>query len=210
MMPNKKKSRVIIFAKVPLANFSKTRLVPSLGSIGAAKLAKVMLDNVLNSGSKSNVGRIELCLTPAITDSVWHDITIPSNVEISSQGEGDLGERMARATKRALEQDEAVILIGTDCIEMSGTLLKEAFELLAYNDAVISPTTDGGYALLGLKKFNASIFSNISWSTSDVAYETILKIRQLEWSIHIGKLLHDVDTPDDLKHVPKEWLHAAI
>jgi glycosyltransferase A (GT-A) superfamily protein (DUF2064 family) len=60
-----------------------------------------------------------------------------------------------------------------------------------------------------LRQFDPSIFSNIAWSTSDVAYQTILKIKQLDWSIHIGNLLHDVDTPDDLEHAPEEWLYVA-
>ena len=40
-------------------------------------------------------------------------------------------------------------------------------------DAVIAPTADGGYALLGLRRFDASLFADIAWSTSTVATTTM-------------------------------------
>lgn len=208
-MTDKKNIRIIIFAKAPQANFAKTRLIPALGAEGAANIAYIMLKNTLSGAIGTGLGKVELCVTPDLTSAVWQGVEIPVGVEVSHQGEGDLGERMARATTRALAQGEAVILIGTDCIEMSAALLTEAIQSLDSNDTVIYPTADGGYALLGLRQFDPSVFSNIAWSTSDVAYQTILKIKQLHWSIHIGNLLHDVDMPDDLKHVPEEWLYAA-
>ncbi|MCX6132009.1 MAG: glycosyltransferase, partial [Proteobacteria bacterium] len=33
------KTRIIIFAKAPLAGFAKTRLIPAMGASGAAELA---------------------------------------------------------------------------------------------------------------------------------------------------------------------------
>jgi rSAM/selenodomain-associated transferase 1 len=208
-MTDKKNIRIIVFAKAPQANFAKTRLIPALGAAGAANIAYLMLKNTLSAAIEAGAAKVELCMTPDFTSTAWQGVKIPVGVEVSYQGEGDLGERMECAAQRALLQGEAVILIGTDCIEMSAVLLIEAIQSLDSNDTVIYPTADGGYALLGLRQFDPSIFSNIAWSTSDVAYQTILKIKQLDWSIHIGNLLHDVDTPDDLEHAPEEWLYVA-
>lgn len=208
-MTDKKNIRIIIFAKAPQANFAKTRLIPALGAEGAANIAYLMLENTLSGAIGTGVGKVELCVTPDFTSTAWQGVKIPVGVEVSYQGEGDLGERMECAAQRALLQGEAVILIGTDCIEMSAVLLIEAIQSLDSNDTVIYPTADGGYALLGLRQFDPSVFNDIVWSTSEVACRTILKIKQLNWSIHVGKSLHDVDTPDDLEHVPEEWLYAA-
>ena len=199
-------TRIIIFAKAPLPGFAKTRLIPVLGSAGAAKLARRMLRRTLDSAVDAAIGPVELCVTPEITAPAWSGVEMIRGIEISAQGDGDLGARLARAAQRALEHDAAVLLIGTDCVEMSAPLLREAGIALKHKDAVIHPAADGGYALLGLTEFHPSLFDNIAWSTDSVAFETIGRIGQLGWSLEVGALLHDVDEPDDLKRVPVNWL----
>ncbi|RFC40332.1 MAG: hypothetical protein DID89_2727546987 [Candidatus Nitrotoga sp. CP45] len=192
-------TRIIIFAKAPQPGFAKTRLIPALGAEGAAKLAQQMLANTLSEALAAGIGTVELCGTPKIDDVAWQGITLPIGIEISDQGEGDLGARLARASERAIENAEAVLLIGTDCVEISATLLREAAQSLHEHDAVIHCTADGGYALLGLKRYSAVLFSDMPWSTDAVASTTIARIGQLGWTLHIGQLLHDVDAPQDLK-----------
>jgi len=199
-------ARIIIFAKAPLPGFAKTRLIPVLGPAGAAKLARRMLRRTLASAEVAAIGQVELCVTPEITAPAWSGVEMIRGIEISAQGDGDLGARLARAAQRALEHDAAVLLIGTDCVEMSAPLLREAGIALKHKDAVIHPAADGGYALLGLTEFHPSLFDNIAWSTDSVASETIGRIGQLGWSLEVGALLHDVDEPDDLKRVPVNWL----
>ena len=194
-------ARIIIFAKAPQPGFAKTRLIPALGAEGAAKLAQQMLFNTLFEVLAADIGTVELCSTPKIDDIAWQGITLPLGIEITDQGEGDLGARLARASERAIENGRSVLLIGTDCVEMSATLLREAAQSLHEHDAVIHCTADGGYALLGLKRYSAVLFSDMPWSTDAVASTTIARIKQLGWSLHVGQLLHDVDTPQDLKYL---------
>lgn len=191
--------RIIIFAKAPQPGLAKTRLIPALGAEGAATLAQKMLADTLAAAVAATVGPVELCVTPAIEDPAWQGLRPDANVATSAQGDGDLGARMARAAKRALEQSEPVILIGTDCAEMSAELLQQASTGLETSDALIYPTADGGYALLGLKSFDEQVFSNIAWSTATVAASTIAKMRATNRHVHIGATLHDIDTPDDLR-----------
>jgi len=194
--------RIIIFAKAPQAGFAKTRLIPALGAAGAAALAHQMLLNTMREALSANIGTLELCVTPAITDAAWHDIQIPNGFIISDQGDGDLGARLARAAERALVQQESVLLIGTDCVEMSADLLRDAARLLGEADAVIHCTVDGGYALLGLNQFSPFLFNDMPWSTDAVAIRTLAHIGQLGWSVHVGQMLHDVDEGQDLKFLP--------
>lgn len=195
-------TRIIIFAKAPQPGFAKTRLIPALGAEGAAELAQQMLSNTLHEALAAGIGMVELCSTPKIDDVAWQGITLPLGIEITDQGEGDLGARLARASKRAIENFGSVLLVGTDCVEMSATLLREAAQSLHEHDAVIHCTADGGYALLGLKRYSAVLFSDMPWSTDAVASTTIARIGQLGWSLHVGQLLHDVDAPQDLKYLP--------
>lgn len=201
-------TRIIIFAKAPQPGFAKTRLIPALGAAGAAKLAQQMLINTLHEALAAGIGTVELCGTPKIDDVAWQGIALPLGIEISDQGEGDLGARLARASERAIENAEAVLLIGTDCVEMSATLLREAAQSLHEHDAVIHCTADGGYALLGLKRYSAVLFSDMPWSTDAVASTTIARIGQLGWTLHIGQLLHDVDAPQDLKFLSPKMVFA--
>ncbi|CAH1386362.1 TIGR04282 family arsenosugar biosynthesis glycosyltransferase [Candidatus Nitrotoga sp. M5] len=193
--------RIIVFAKAPQPGFAKTRLIPALGAEGAAELAQKMLFNTLFEALAADIGTVELCITPKIDDVAWQDITLPLGIEITDQGKGDLGARLARASERAIENTESVLLIGTDCVEMSAALLRKAAKSMVEHDAVIHCTADGGYALLGLKHYRAALFSDIPWSTDTVACATILRIGQLGWSLHIGQVLHDVDVPQDLKYL---------
>lgn len=199
-------TRIIIFAKAPLPGFAKTRLIPVLGQAGAAKLARRMLHQTLACAVDAMIGPVELCVTPDITLPAWLGVDILQGVEISAQGDGDLGARLARAAKRGLMRDESVLLIGTDCVEMSAPLLRIAAAALKHKNAVIHPAADGGYALLGLARFHSRLFRGIAWSTDSVASETICRIEQLGWSLEVGALLHDIDEPDDLRRIPLSWL----
>lgn len=202
--------RIIIFAKAPRPGFAKTRLIPALGAENAATLARQMLLRTLHEALAANIGIVELCVTPAIDDAAWRDIQLPSGIEITEQGEGDLGARMARATARTAARGEAVLLAGTDCVEMSADLLRDAGQALRDHVAVIHCTADGGYALLGLRQFSPFLFSNMSWSTDAVASTTIARLGQLGWSVHVGQMLHDVDEPQDLKYVSEKWRSHAV
>ncbi|MCE9550988.1 MAG: TIGR04282 family arsenosugar biosynthesis glycosyltransferase [Betaproteobacteria bacterium] len=201
-------TRIIIFAKAPQPGFAKTRLIPALGAEGAADLAQQMLFNTLHEALSADIGTVELCITPKIDDIAWQGITFPLGTEITDQGEGDLGARLARASDRAIENGRSAILIGTDCVEMSATLLREAAQSLHEHDAVIHCAADGGYALLGLKRYSAVLFSDMPWSTDAVASTTIARIGQLAWSLHVGQLLHDVDAPQDLKYLSPKMVVA--
>ncbi|MCR4298017.1 MAG: TIGR04282 family arsenosugar biosynthesis glycosyltransferase [Gallionella sp.] len=194
-------TRIIIFAKAPLPSFAKTRLIPALGATGAAELAQQMLFNTLHEAIAAEIGTVELCVTPSIHHPAWRGIQFPEGIEISEQGEGDLGARLALASERALANAERVLLIGTDCVEMSGGLLREAALALQEHDAVIHCTADGGYALLGLRQYSPCLFSDMPWSTDAVASITIARIGQLGWTLLVGEVLHDVDEPQDLKYL---------
>ncbi|MEO5349552.1 MAG: TIGR04282 family arsenosugar biosynthesis glycosyltransferase [Magnetococcus sp. YQC-3] len=187
--------RIILFAKAPWPGFAKSRLIPLLGPEGAAALAHRLLDMTLASAVAAGLGPVELSVTPAIGAPAWAGVRIPEGVIVTTQGEGDLGERFIQT---ASGYRGAMLWIGTDCLEMSPALLREAARALQTTDAVIHPTVDGGYALLGLRQFYPQLFTGMAWSTATVAAESIRRIRQLGCSLHIGACLHDLDEPADL------------
>lgn len=195
--------RIIVFAKAPQPGSVKTRLIPLLGEAGAAELAQRMLLNTLDAAQAAGIGEVELCTEPMITDPVWQGVSLPKGIAFTGQGDGDLGERMARAFRYGLAQADAVLLIGTDCTEISAKLLREAARSLQRHDAVIHRSHDGGYTLLGLKQFDDALFSDIPWSTPAVAEITLSRLSQLGWTVDAEKMVHDVDEPADLQYLPE-------
>jgi uncharacterized protein len=197
--------RILVFAKAPIAGYAKTRLIPALGADGAAKLALRMLHHTLRTALAAQLGPVELCVSPCDADPVWGNLDLPDAISWSSQGEGNLGDRMARAAQRTVNSGEAVLLIGTDCPTISVHLLQDAAQGLSSHDASMVPTADGGYALLGLKQFHSHIFDAIPWSTQVVAAHTLERIKQLHWSVKTLPTLHDIDEPHDIQWLPKSW-----
>ena len=200
--------RTVIMAKAPVAGFAKTRLIPALGSEGAARLAQRMLQHTLATALASKLGTVELCAAPDKSDPAWHMQHIPADIAWSAQGEGDLGARMARAALRALDGSESVILIGTDCPSITTDILRAAAIALQDHDASLVPTFDGGYALLGLKRFDTRLFDAMVWSTNTVASETLARMLQIGWQAKVLATLHDIDEPDDIRWLPESWISA--
>lgn len=196
--------RLITFAKAPQPGLAKTRLIPALGAVGAAALAEKMLFRTLESALAAASGVVELCVTPELSTPVWRDYQFDPAIVLSEQGSGDLGMRLARAAQRGLLQSQAVMLIGTDCPDLNADRIRAAAAALATWDAVMHPTADGGYALLGLRRFHPRIFENIAWSTETVAQATLARLREVNFSVQLAEPLRDIDTPDDLVFLPPE------
>ncbi len=196
--------RIVILAKEPRAGFSKTRLVPALGEQGAAALAQQLLVRMLQAATASGVGMVELCVTPWSSEAVWRQLGVPQSVRLTDQGDGDLGERMARAAQRVIDAGASVLLVGTDCPQLDSGQLQHAAQVLQGADATLIPAFDGGYVLLGLNQYDASVFSGIAWSTSSVAARTQERLQALHWRVETLAPLHDIDEPGDLQYLPAE------
>ncbi len=205
---------VIVFAKRPVAGAAKTRLIPALGAEGAARLAARMLAHSLAEAVAAQIGPVELCLDVEPTHPDAQRWRGRAGVNLTNQGEGDLGERMQRALARALAHAPRALLIGTDVPALDRTPLRAAAEALTAQDAVFVPTEDGGYGLVGLRADPAaglqatlaSLFESVPWSTPEVMAVTRdrLAAAGLDWAELPA--LADVDTPADLYHVPAAWL----
>lgn len=193
------KPRIIIFAKAPVPGQVKTRLIPALGEAGAAKLAHDMLQHTVAEALAARLPTLpELCTDPHPMDSEWAPFLPRAQLRFTGQGEGDLGARMARAAQRTIQLGEKAILVGTDCPDLDRHRLRTAAAALIDHDAVIHPAADGGYALLGLARFDPSLFADIAWSGPEVAATTIDRIRALGWSLLVAETLRDIDVPADL------------
>lgn len=201
--------RTILMAKAPLPGQVKTRLMPALGPEGAAALAAAMLERAAATAVAAGLGPVELCVAPALDLPVWQRMPLPPGLRWSAQGDGDLGARMARAAGRALQEGDAVLLIGMDCPALGVFQLRTAAAQLHSHGAALVPSQDGGYALLGLRRWEPSLFTAMPWSTAAVLPETRRRLAAAGCSWQEQPPLVDIDTPDDLASLEGELRQLA-
>ena len=204
---NNKQTLIIIFAKYPAQGMAKTRLQPALGVDGAVRMARQLLLHSIEQALATNF-TVELCVSPAPTDSCWQELNLPKSLLWSEQAEGDLGLRMLTASQNALENFERVVLIGTDCPDLTAKQMQNAALCLDEHDSVMIPALDGGYVLIGFKQIDVRLFSDMTWSVSDVAAVTQQRIKALGWSLKLLEPLADIDEPSDLQYLPTGWLEG--
>ena len=200
---------VIVFAKAPQAGFAKTRLIAALGAQGAAMLAERLMFATLEHALEADIGPMELCVTPDRTHPAFALAVQRGSITLSDQGEGGLGERMARAFERVLFTHDQALLIGTDAPRLDAHYLRAAAAALNEADAVFGPAADGGYALVGLRRAAPELFTGMHWSHDQVMALTRERLAALGLRHVELPVLHDIDEPADLCHLPAQWLRGS-
>lgn len=197
---------LIVFAKAPVPGYVKTRLARAIGDEAAARLAQRMLMETLGNAAAAGIGPVELCCAPDDSAPILRAAAAAHGICLTRQGVGDLGARMQRALARSLCKHSRALLIGTDAPGLGPAELRAAAGLLTSHSAVFTPAVDGGYVLVGLSAPQPALFDGIEWSTPRVMAQTRERARSL--GLVLGELppLADVDEPEDLVHVPREWL----
>ncbi len=198
------RNRLIIMARFPEPGRAKTRLIPLLGPVGAALVHQELVQLTLNVSrtfvyffNDSIACDVEVRFTGRTTPRLMEDL-FGGGVRYVEQGPGDLGQRLHEASQSAFEQGVSrVVLIGTDCPDLTPTLLKSAFDILHTNDVAIGPALDGGYYLIGLKRGLFELFTDIPWGGDEVLSKTLQVCTRLNLSVHQLTPLSDIDTPDD-------------
>jgi rSAM/selenodomain-associated transferase 1 len=185
--------RLTIFARYPEPGKAKTRLIPALGPDGAARVYARLLDMTLASARQSGLP-IELRITGGSCEAFI--ALCGEDLAVTGQGEGDLGERLARVPSPA-------IVIGSDAPALDAGLLREARNLLESHEVVIGPASDGGYYLIGFARPIPFTFSSIAWSTPDVLPETLRRLGAHGIEPALLPVLADIDTPADLADWPE-------
>src|SRR5262249_21793168 len=140
---------------------------------------------------------VELCFTPddaAPEISKWAQ----PGWRMSPQGHGDLGLRMDRAFDRSFSEGVGqVIIIGSDCPNITVDDINAGWDSLKRNDVVLGPAADGGYWLIGLRARQPSLFSNIAWSTPTVLAATLRTAADAGLKAHLMRTRRDIDSHAD-------------
>lgn len=196
------KKQLLIFTRYPEPGKTKTRLVPALGNAGAAQIHRQMAEQTVTMAD-SFAKDYDCALTIYYQGgSLQSMIDWLGHHSYQEQYPGDIGQRLDKGFKKTfLRQKTSVIAIGTDCPDLRPELLTKAFAALDKSDVVLGPAFDGGYYLIGLNKLHSALFTDIDWGTKSVLSQTLLKADHNNLTSSLLEPLHDIDRPEDIKHL---------
>ena len=200
-------AQIMVFAKAPIPGAAKTRLIPRLGKTGAAALHERLVGHCIANAVKADLCPVRLWCFPLMQHRFFEACRASFGVMLRLQRGNDLGERMAYGFRKTLETCSYALIIGSDCPSLTQQDLHEALTALEQgHDAVLGPTEDGGYALIGLRRVEPSLFEDIIWGRDDVLEVTRERLQQLQWRWHELPLRWDVDRPEDVERALTEDL----
>ncbi len=187
---------LVIFTKNPEAGRVKTRLAHAVGDKKALEIYETLREHTALVTAKIEAER-QVYYSRFIPSS---DLFLTNKFIAKLQVGEDLGMRMLHAIRTGFETGFShIVLIGTDCYELSSEILNEAFNALERSDAVVGPAIDGGFYLIGLSGPVPELFLNRQWSTPEVCMETIEILQRFAIPYELLAPLSDIDTVDDLK-----------
>lgn len=206
---------LLFFTRFPQAGAVKARLAIEIGSANAMAAHDAMTHFCLAAAD----------VATATIDASLHVLTTgASRAEAAGwlgmghryvdQGDGDLGDRVARALHHAIEQGaRRIVVLGSDCPALSSDAIVAGFHLLTSHDVALGPAADGGFYLLGI---NAGLADRLSLLLVDLPWGTdcarsVLEQNAMRHGIRIGRLplLSDVDRLADIDALRWPWLAAA-
>lgn len=125
----------------------------------------------------------------------------------------DLGERIANAFATAFSQgQQKVVVIFSDFVELESYMIKEAFDVLENEDVVLGPAREGGYYLIGMKKFFPMLFEGKDWKSTNILIDTLIDLKKVNARYYLLKTLCDFSSLQDFELLeklthekPKDW-----
>jgi hypothetical protein len=188
---------LIIFIKNAALGRVKTRLAATVGDVRALEVYLQLLAITRKVALEVDCQRRLYYSDRVEEEDAWSGAQFAKYVQ---QG-NDLGERMHVAFIASFAEGASkVIIVGSDCPELTAAIVEDAFAALYGHDVVVGPAEDGGYYLLGMKTARISLFENMKWSTSTVLEDTLARVSKLELNVKMLPQLSDLDTEQDLRN----------
>ncbi len=199
-----------VMAKAPRPGRVKTRLSPPLTPGQASDLNACFLrDTVACLHAATQAARAEwvISYTPTGEEAAFRGILPDGALLIPQRGDG-FGERLLATAQDLFACGfAAVCLIDSDSPTVPTAEYVRAAELLLATDrrAVLGPSEDGGYYLIGLKQPYAHLFEGITWSTAVVTAQTLQRAKEIRLEVELLREWYDVDDDASLSRLHAEF-----
>lgn len=186
---------VIIFVKNPIPGTVKTRIAQTVGHDKAVAVYRHLLQYTQQLTATEQWHRSVYYSDFINPDDGWN------GYEKCQQQGDDLGQRMYAAFQERFKAGALrVVIIGSDCLEITAHHISQAFLALHRSQVVIGPATDGGYYLLGLSEPFPFLFENKPWSQPELLAQTIAELQETGVSYELLDELTDIDEWADYEH----------
>lgn len=191
---------VITFIKSPEKGRVKTRLAKGVGEKTALDLYQCFVTDVLDM-VRSTAWTLRVYFHPEKSCRrirSW----LGTDLDLFAQTGTTLGDKMKNALAETFAAGyERAVLIGSDLPDLPSDIIDTAFNALNSTDAVIGPSPDGGYYLIGFtaKGFVPRIFNDILWGSNRVFDLTLNNFSDHGVSPFCLPVWQDIDTKEDLQ-----------
>ena len=167
---------VVIFARRPQLGRVKTRLADDIGPVETLRFYRATLNRVVRRLSAGGGWATWIGITP--DDTLGQDRLYPPGVWRLTQGDGDLGQRMANCLMRF--GPYPAVIVGSDIPDLDRRHVAAAFDALRRNELVFGPSGDGGYWLVGAAQGArvGNLFADVRWSTEHALSDTLENVRR--------------------------------
>ncbi|MDZ4790793.1 MAG: TIGR04282 family arsenosugar biosynthesis glycosyltransferase [Hyphomicrobiales bacterium] len=200
---------ICVMCKPPRVGISKTRLAAEIGAQNAASLAAAFLLDVaavvLEAVATNSAQPYAFFTPPDARDEIRG--LMPEPWTLLAVREADVGATMHSAICTLLQDGHSgVIIIGADLPTVPLSIITQAIQMLVAleADAIIGPSEDGGYYLIGLKAPCSALFGEMPWSTPDVFGITVERAQAAGLSLKRLPVWHDVDDAASLARLREE------
>jgi rSAM/selenodomain-associated transferase 1 len=204
---------IAFMAKASVPGRAKTRLVPPLTFDEAAALNTAFLqdvaDNVLlaagHAAADAGIAGYAAFGPPGSEDFFRH--TLPPSIGLIEAWLPNFGDCLLHAIREILARGHnSAVVLNSDSPTLPTALLVETAAVLAApgDRAVLGPSSDGGYYLLGLKAAHRRMFEDVAWSTERVAAQTLERAREVGLEVHRLPVWYDVDDVESLRRLRSE------
>ena len=120
-------SALIIFVRNPVLGKVKTRLASTLGDEKALEIYRILLRHTSDVTKDLAVDKFVFYDDHIDQNDIWENDIFEKFLQQGS----DLGERMTKAFDYLFKKKYSkVIIIGSDCFELSESILSQAFDAL--------------------------------------------------------------------------------
>jgi rSAM/selenodomain-associated transferase 1 len=212
---------IAFMAKASAPGRAKTRLVPPLTFDEAAELNTAFLqdvaENLVTADARVRAAQDATIVgyaaygPPGSTD--FFSRILPASIGLIEAWLPNFGDCLFQTIGEILSRGhESAVVLNSDSPTLPTALLVETAEVLARpgDRAVLGPSLDGGYYLLGLKHAHARMFEDITWSTERVAEQTLSRAREIGLDVHKLPAWYDVDDIDALRRLDAELRGADL
>jgi uncharacterized protein len=201
---------IAFMAKASTPGRTKTRLVPPLTFDQAAALNTAFLrdvaGNVLLAAQLAPVdspiaGYAAYC--PRGSEAFFNG-TLPPAIGLIDAALPNFGDCLLQTIQEILSRGHSsAVVLNSDSPTLPTALLVETAAVLAQpgDRAVLGPSSDGGYYLLGLKVAHRRMFEDIAWSTERVAEQTLQRAGEIGLAMHRLPVWYDVDDIESLRRL---------